>query len=153
MNTASTLLAKHLRDVLFGGNWCGMNYQSVLADVNLKTAQQQFERQKSILALFNHAAYYLQAIQQILQDEALTTKDSDSWIIPVIEDEAAWKNFVKQQLQQGEFICKLLQNLDDKRLWLNFGDEKYGTVFTNILGIIEHLHYHLGQIVLIKNNP
>ena len=28
--------------------------------------------------------------------------------------------------------------------------EKYGNYFRNLTGIIEHLHYHLGQIVLIK---
>jgi len=27
---------------------------------------------------------------------------------------------------------------------------KYGNYFRNIVGVIEHIHYHLGQIVLIK---
>jgi hypothetical protein len=28
--------------------------------------------------------------------------------------------------------------------------EKYGNYYRNIHGIIEHIHYHLGQIVLIE---
>ena len=28
--------------------------------------------------------------------------------------------------------------------------EKYGTYYRNFHGLIEHAHYHLGQIVLIK---
>ncbi|MDQ1090003.1 hypothetical protein QE390_004607 [Siphonobacter sp. SORGH_AS 1065] len=31
-----------------------------------------------------------------------------------------------------------------------FVDEKYGTYYRNLHGMIEHTHYHLGQIVLIK---
>jgi len=29
-------------------------------------------------------------------------------------------------------------------------EEKYGNYYRNFHGIIEHCHYHLGQIVLIK---
>ena len=35
-------------------------------------------------------------------------------------------------------------------LWETFADEKYGHYYRNLHGIIEHTHYHLGQIVLIK---
>jgi len=32
----------------------------------------------------------------------------------------------------------------------DFTDEKYGTYQRNLIGILEHSYYHLGQIVLIK---
>ncbi|MGN6163930.1 MAG: hypothetical protein ACTHOF_05245 [Flavisolibacter sp.] len=38
----------------------------------------------------------------------------------------------------------------DSKLDEIFVDEKYGTYYRNLQGIIEHTHYHLGQIVLIK---
>jgi hypothetical protein len=31
-------------------------------------------------------------------------------------------------------------------------EEKYGSVLRNIMGVIEHTHYHLGQIVLLKKS-
>jgi hypothetical protein len=31
-----------------------------------------------------------------------------------------------------------------------FWDEKYGNYYTNVQAVIEHCHYHLGQVVLIK---
>jgi hypothetical protein len=34
----------------------------------------------------------------------------------------------------------------------DFDDGKYGTVLRNILGLIEHTHYHLGQIVILKKD-
>jgi hypothetical protein len=40
--------------------------------------------------------------------------------------------------------------LPESKLAETFSDEKYGNYYRNIHGIIEHTHYHLGQIVLIK---
>ena len=40
--------------------------------------------------------------------------------------------------------------MPEKKLWEPFGDGKYGDYFRNIQGVIEHAHYHLGQIVLVK---
>ena len=43
-----------------------------------------------------------------------------------------------------------MEQLPETMLWETFADEKYGNYYRNIHGIIEHTHYHLGQIVLIK---
>ncbi len=43
-----------------------------------------------------------------------------------------------------------IEQLPESKLWETFSDEKYGNYYRNIHGIIEHSHYHLGQIVLIK---
>jgi hypothetical protein len=43
-----------------------------------------------------------------------------------------------------------VEQLPEARLWDDFSNGKYGNYYRNITGIIEHLHYHLGQIVLIK---
>jgi len=44
----------------------------------------------------------------------------------------------------------LIEQLPEAKLGEIFSEEKYGTYYRNIHGIIEHTHYHLGQIVLIK---
>ena len=49
-----------------------------------------------------------------------------------------------------ERFVKLIEKLPDSILGENFTDKKYGTYFRNLNGIIEHTHYHLGQIVIIK---
>jgi hypothetical protein len=49
-----------------------------------------------------------------------------------------------------ENFASLIEQLPESRLWENLADEKYGSCYRNIHGIIEHTHYHLGQIVLIK---
>ncbi len=43
-----------------------------------------------------------------------------------------------------------MEQLPEHKLWEDFTDKKYGNYYRNFHGIIEHSHYHLGQIVLIK---
>lgn len=47
-------------------------------------------------------------------------------------------------------MAQLIEQLPDSRLEEIFSQEKYGTFHRNLFGIIEHAHYHLGQIVVIK---
>ena len=50
----------------------------------------------------------------------------------------------------AETLANLIEQLPESRLWEDFSDNKYGNYYRNLHGIIEHCHYHLGQIVLIK---
>jgi hypothetical protein len=50
----------------------------------------------------------------------------------------------------AENFASLVVQMPESKLWEIFSDEKYGNYYTNIHGTIEHTHYHLGQIVLIK---
>ena len=47
-------------------------------------------------------------------------------------------------------LANLIEKLPEAKLWKNIGDDVWGNYYRNIHGIIEHTHYHLGQIVLIK---
>ena len=40
--------------------------------------------------------------------------------------------------------------MPEERFFEDMADPKYGSWYRNIHGIIEHAHYHLGQIVLLK---
>jgi hypothetical protein len=50
----------------------------------------------------------------------------------------------------AEAAARLVEALPDERLRENFTDMKYGSGYRNLAGMIEHLHYHLGQITLLK---
>ena len=52
--------------------------------------------------------------------------------------------------RDAENFAGLVEQLPEHKLWEDFTDKKYGNYYSNIHGIIEHNHYHLGQIVLIK---
>jgi len=50
-----------------------------------------------------------------------------------------------------KIFASLVEQLPQSKLSEIFAEEKYGNYYQNIHGIIEHSHYHIGQIVLIKN--
>ena len=50
----------------------------------------------------------------------------------------------------AEKFVRLIQQLPEHQLWETFAKGEYGNYYRNIQGVTEHVHYHLGQIVLIK---
>ncbi|MFM9986739.1 MAG: DUF1572 domain-containing protein, partial [Flavobacteriales bacterium] len=49
-----------------------------------------------------------------------------------------------------EEVANHIEKMSDDKLSDVFMDTKYGNYFRNIHGLIEHAHYHLGQIVIIN---
>lgn len=143
-------LAKHLREVNFGGNWTWSNLKDQLETVTLEQATTQVASLNTIAALTFHIDYYVQAITRVLKGEEINAHDKFSYVHPEFESEEEWKNFCQQCLKSTEALAWLIEKLDDSILDQYFVEEKYGSYHRNFLGLIEHTHYHLGQIAIIK---
>lgn len=146
----SKQLAKHLRDIHFGGNWSEADLKTTLSDVHWEDAQTQVYSLNSIAALVVHMTYYVEVLIIVLEDNKMTGKDELSWILPVIQSKKDWDELLEGIWQRAEKAASLIEELPDEQLTQDFIDPKYGTKYRNIAGIIEHMHYHLGQIVIIK---
>lgn len=150
MNT-STQLAKHLREVFFGGNWTVSNVKDQLADVSWQQAVAQVYSFNTIATLAFHISYFIPVVAQVLQGGPLEGNDKLSFAHPPIGSQEDWEEFQQKILADAEACAKLIEQLPEERLFEDFaGLDKYGIYFRNINGIIEHTHYHLGQIALIK---
>ncbi|SHL41589.1 hypothetical protein SAMN05444266_103263 [Chitinophaga jiangningensis] len=143
-------LAKHNREVYFGGNWTTVNFRDTLADVTWEQATTKIYDLNTIAALVYHMTYYMEPIRKVLQGGALVASDKQSWETPVIASEAEWKALLEKVLQEAEQLHAAITQLEDGVLESHFTDEKYGNYFRNLVGLSEHTHYHLGQIVIIK---
>lgn len=150
MGNLSIHLAKHLRDLHFGGNWTDVNLKATLADVSLKEAQQKVNSCNSILTLVYHMQYYIEKITPVFEGRALQASDKESFTHPTITSEEDWKAFQSTIWQRVETLANHIEALPEATLWEDFTNAKYGNYYRNIQGIIEHSHYHLGQIVLLK---
>ena len=146
----SKQIAKHLRDVYSGGNYAGVNLKETLAGVDWKMATSKFGSLNTILALVYHINYYVIAVSKVLQGEPLNASDKFSFDHPKIQTEEEWKNFLYQFWADAENLAALVEQLPESKFSEAFLDGKYGTYYRNIAGVVEHTHYHLGQIVLIK---
>jgi uncharacterized damage-inducible protein DinB len=149
MNTTQQL-AKHCRDVHFGGNWTFVNLKDTLADITWQEATTQYQDSNTIATLLFHINYYINPVARVLQGEPLNASDKFSFDCPTITSQEEWEHLIQKALDEAEQFANEIEKLEESKLFEVFSDEKYGNYFRNLLGIIEHTHYHLGQIALIK---
>ncbi len=150
MAPRSPTLAAHIRQLYTGGNWTTVNVQDTLADVDFSLAMDEHPGLNSIARLVIHMNYYVDIIVGALRGEGLHGRDADSWTIPLPQNQIDWLELRKSVLAKAEAFAIEVENLDDETLEGPFLDGKYGTVLRQVLGFLEHTHYHLGQIVVIK---
>jgi len=143
-------IAKHFRDVHFGGNWTSSNLKDTLKDLSWQQATTEVYSLNTIAKLVYHINYYVSAVLKVLQGEPLNAHDKFSFDCPPIGSPEDWENLLNKTFTEAEIFAGLIEQLPESKLEENFTDEKYGTYYRNLHGIIEHTHYHLGQIALIK---
>lgn len=149
MNTPAQL-ARHLRDVHFGGNWTSINLKKTLEDLTWEEATRSVHACNSIATLVYHVNYYITAVTKVLQGEVLNAKDEYSFLCPPINSPEDWDKLRNRVWEEAEVFAALIEKVPESRLCEDFTEARYGTWFRNLAGIIEHMHYHMGQMVILK---
>jgi uncharacterized damage-inducible protein DinB len=149
MNTPKQL-ADHLRQVHTGGNWTWSNLQEVLADVTWQEAAQEIEGFNSIGKLTFHIGYFITAVLNVMRGNPMEAHDKYSFDLPPIGSAEDWEALRAKSLREAEELATYIEKLPEAKLGETFVLEKYGTYHRNLLGLIEHTHYHLGQIAVMK---
>jgi hypothetical protein len=148
--TDPATIATHFRHVHFGGNWTCVNLRDTLKDVTWQEALHTREGFNSIAVLTYHIHYFVHAVLQVLEGGALDAHDTFSFTHPPITNDADWQELLENVWTDAERFATLVEQLPDDRLHTDMADPKYGTWYRNLHGMIEHTHYHLGQIVILK---
>ncbi|OQP60738.1 hypothetical protein A3860_32275 [Niastella vici] len=143
-------LATHFKTVYFGGNWTAVDLKNTLADVNWQQATTQIYRCNTIATLVFHMNYYVSNVLKVFQGQPLDAHDKDSFVHAPIESEEDWEKLLQKFWADAEAFISQIEKLPESKLDEIFVNEKYGNYHRNIQGIVEHNHYHLGQIVLLK---
>ncbi len=143
-------IATHFRQLFFGGNWTSVNMKDTLANVHWKKATTQVHSFNTIAALVFHTNYYVDVVIKVLHGEPLYAHDKFSFDLPPISSDEDWNKLLNKTWADAETFAALIEQLAESKLWETFMEGKYGNYYRNLHGIIEHTHYHLGQIVLIK---
>jgi len=146
----SIQIAKHFRDVHFGGNWTSVNLKTIVEGVTWQQATAKINNLNTIAVLVFHINYYVAAVLKVLQGGPLEASDKYSFNMPAITNEEDWQKLVGKALEEAELFAIQIEQMPDEQFFEDFSDGKYGNYYRNITGIIEHTHYHIGQISLIK---
>ena len=144
-------IAKHLRDVHFGGNWTAVNLKDLTDDVDWHMATQQVESFHTIAELVFHMNYFVDATLQVFREGKLEAKDKFSFDLPSVRCQADWDQLLEKSWRGVEELASLIEEMPEDKIWDVFVDEKYGTYYRCLQGLVEHCHYHLGQIAMLKS--
>lgn len=144
-------ISKLFSAVYFQGNWSLSHLYDHLKDVTFQEAVSQVSNLNTILQLTYHIHYYVHGAVLWLRDgEPLMIDDEYSFDHPNIQSQEEWQQFLENIWKEAKEFARIVDALPDERLSQTFYVEKYGNTFRNLIGILEHTHYHLGQIVIIK---
>jgi len=146
----SQSIATQFRQFYFGGNWTFVNLKDTLENVDYRMALAKVRDFNSIATLTFHIHYYVTGVSEVLEGGPLSIKDKFSFDHPPIHTEKDWLSMQEQIWKEGEEFCKLIEAVDPLTLSQDIDKPIYGSLYRNLCGIIEHGHYHLGQIVLLK---
>lgn len=146
----STHIAKHYKEVIFGGNWTYSNLKDNLEGVNWEQAITKFGDFNTIATLVFHINYYVCAAIRVLNNEPINAEDKYSFEHPPIHSSKDWEDMLNKTWSDSKMFIDLIEKLPENKMEDVFYEEKYGIYYRNLHGIVEHSHYHLGQIALIK---
>ena len=146
----SQQLANQFKTFYFGANWTASTLKDNLANVTWQQATTKVYDFNTIASLVYHMNYYVTAVTKVLQGKPLIAKDELSFNHPPIKSQKDWEDFLEQTYDEARIFADLVEQFPEHKLWENIAEEKYGSYYRNLHGIVEHAHYHLGQIVLIK---
>lgn len=121
-----------------------------MCNIDYKMATTKIADCNTIAALFYHINYYITEVLKVFKGEPLTAHDKYSYLVPAIENEEDWTKMLEQAWTNAEEFASCVERIPETKLGDAFTDEKYGNFYRNIAGIIEHSHYHMGQIVMLK---
>lgn len=148
--TIAQHIAKHMKEAHLGGSWTGVNLTQLLEDVNWQEATYSYRGLNSIALLTFHINYYVRLLIKVLQGGPLEGSDKYAFDLLPIENEKQWTALKNQVMEDQITYSELVEKLSNEELEMDFVESKYGTNFRNFVGCIEHFHYHLGQISILK---
>lgn len=149
-NPTSKQIALHLKEFYYGKNWTWSNLKEVLEGIDWQMAETKIESFNTISTLVFHINYYLGMQNDVFKGGSLVGSDKLSFDPPSISSEEEWESLKDHVFKSADEWIKLVSKLNDDLLPTPFVEKKYGSYYRNLLGAIEHSHYHLGQIVLLK---
>lgn len=149
MNTPQAIV-QQCEELFFSNNWTGSAFPAVLEGITWQDATCQIKQFNTIAVLVYHIGFYFKIQIRVLEGGPIQGTDKESFLLPKISNEEDWNTLKTDLFETIRKFIKLLKEFPESELHKDFSDGRFGSNFRNFIGVIEHSHYHLGQIVLLK---
>jgi uncharacterized damage-inducible protein DinB len=149
MNILS-LIAQHVIDVTEGGNWTDVNIADTIRDISVEEANRRTPASPNTIAsLLYHLSYWNRVMMQRMKGVKVAVPESNGFDVPELRTDHDWGNLKNDLFDSSRQLAEAIRAFDETKLMDPILPE-YSSVYKNLQGTVEHLHYHLGQIVILK---
>ena len=146
INKIKTLIAETAN----GNNWTGINATQALQNISAQKAVKRInENHLNIAELTTHLTCWNKVITKRLDAENYQPTNEEDF--PEINElsKEEWNTLKEKFFQSFEILINKLQEKEGNDVNAPIF-EGASSAYRNLHGQISHLHYHLGQIVLLK---
>ncbi len=144
-------IAQHIIDVHIGDNWTDVNIKNTLQDVSLQEAVTVTNSSaNTIAALLHHITFYNEVVLERLKRNIPFISNANGFDVPVLNNERDWIELKERNIQSAQYLAEAVKQFPEEKIFEPILPD-FSTVYKTLHGVIEHTHYHLGQIVIIKN--
>ena len=144
-------IAQHVLEVHEGNNWTEVDLVHTLQDVTLAEAVARTPASpNTIAAVLRHLTYWNRVMARRAQGQATEVGPANGFDGPDLRTEADWAELQADNLRSAHELAEAIRGfaadkLEDAIL------PTYSSAYKNLQGAVEHIHYHLGQLVVLKN--
>ena len=148
----SAAIAQHVLAVHEGNNWTEVSLAAILADVTLAEATTRTPGSPNTIAsLVRHLAFWNRVMARRAQGLPTEIGPANGFDAgPLLAAEADWQALRADLGSSGYELAAAIRAVPADLLEAAILPG-YSTVYKNLQGAVEHLHYHLGQVVILKN--
>ena len=146
----SERLADELGRALNGGAWHGPSWREALDGITREAAlNRPIAEAHTIAEILLHATTWHDVVRRRLEGETPEVSDAQDWPAAALTDDAAWSAAVARLFESGSTLTETVRRfpagtLHEKRPGTD------GTWFGLIIGELQHVLYHAGQVALLK---
>lgn len=150
MNIAAAI-AQHVLEVHHGNNWTDVNIADTLRDVTLAEATAPTPGSpNTIAALVRHLAFWNRVMMRRAQGVGTEVDPANGFDGPPLQSAGDWAALQADLMQSAQELADAIRAVDEAK-WSEPILPNFSTTYKNLQGTVEHVHYHLGQLVILKN--
>ena len=149
--STTNLISAHNNQVYEGDNWTDVNIADTIKDVNWQQAQQHTPGSPNTIAsLLHHLCYWNGILMQRIDGTDPEVPEINGYDVNELKDENDWNELKEKTHQSFIQLADRVKKFPEEKLSETYATGK-SSYYKNFQGIVEHAHYHLGQIVILKN--
>jgi hypothetical protein len=143
-------IARHIIEVHDGDNWTEVNLKDTLSDVSVLEARTRtVASANTIASLLQHLTYWNRVMIKRIRGINVEIPESNGFDVAVLDSEEEWENLKADSLRSAHELAEAVRSFPDHQLESPMLPG-HSTAYKNLQGTSEHVHYHLGQIVILK---